>query len=153
MGYLPLHAVLRNLTATAQTATVAVEYPSGAGAGLDRRSNSPSRGGRAGCSPPVAPQASVMIDVGMLKAEQTPDAEGNVIPDLEEEGGVEISSPKGYAQWLTVVVSAAFYNPHRGTCGCICINCNGYSNPAVLASPFTGGGEGQHAVAHTHDLL
>jgi len=36
-----------------------------------------------------------------------------------------------------VVVSAAFYNPHRGTCGCICINCNGYSNPAVLASPFT----------------
>ena len=85
----------------------------------------------------LAPQASTMIDVGMLKMEQTPDASGNVIPDLEEEGGVEISSPKGHAQWLTVVVSAAFYNPHRGTCGCICINCNGYSNPAVVASPFT----------------
>ncbi len=85
----------------------------------------------------LAAQASSTIDVGRLKMDQTPDASGNVIPDLEEEGGVEISSPKGHAQWMTVVVSAAFYNPHRGTCGCICIYCNGYSNPEVAADPFT----------------
>ncbi|HXJ93050.1 MAG TPA: hypothetical protein VMT20_09225 [Terriglobia bacterium] len=85
----------------------------------------------------LAPQASTMIDVGMLKMELTPDAGGNVIPELEEEGGVEISSPKGHAQWMTVVVSAAFYNPHRGTCTCTCVYCNGYSNPEVAANPFT----------------
>ena len=90
----------------------------------------------------LAAQASTMIDVAMLKAGQTPDATGNPIPEMEEEGSIAISNPKGNAAWMTVVASGAFYNPHKGTCNCQCVYCVGYSGPDVAVDPFTVGVRG-----------
>ncbi len=84
----------------------------------------------------LAPQASTTIDIGMLIAMRQPDQDGNLIPAYVQEGGVVFSNPKGKAEWMSLVVSGAFYNPRKGTCGVTCIVCYGYSGASVVASPF-----------------
>jgi len=56
-----------------------------------------------------------MIDIGMLISMAQPDANGNLIPNYMQEGSVVFSNPKGRAQWMTLAVCGAFYNPPRGT--------------------------------------
>jgi hypothetical protein len=63
----------------------------------------------------LAAQASTMIDIGMLISMAQPDANGNLIPNYMQEGSVVFSNPKGRAQWMTLAVCGAFYNPPRGT--------------------------------------
>ena len=81
-------------------------------------------------------QASTMIDVGMLISMAQPDAHGNLIPTYMQEGSVVFSNPKGPAEWMTLAVCGAFYNPRKSTCAPVCTYCNGYSGWAVAANPY-----------------
>jgi hypothetical protein len=84
----------------------------------------------------LAAQASTTIDVGMLIAMGQPDANGNLIPSYIQEGSAVVSNPKGPAQWMTVAVCAAFYNPRKATCGGpYCIDCYGFDDEEVLLDP------------------
>jgi hypothetical protein len=83
----------------------------------------------------LAAQASMSIGVGMLIAMAQPDANGNLIPNYIQEGSVVFSNPKGRAQWMTLAVCGAFYNPVKATCGETCVCCYGYSGPEVTPSP------------------
>jgi hypothetical protein len=56
-----------------------------------------------------------MIDIGMLISMSQPDANGNLIPNHVQEGSVVFSNPKGRAQWMTVAVCGALYNPRKAT--------------------------------------
>ena len=85
----------------------------------------------------LAAQASTMIDIGMLIAMAQPDANGNLIPSYIQEGSVVFSNPKGRAQWMTLAVCGAFYNPVKATCGETCVFCYGYSDPEVTPSSFS----------------
>jgi hypothetical protein len=81
-------------------------------------------------------QASTTIDIGMLIAMGQPDANGNLIPSYIQEGSAVVSNPKGLAQWMTVAVCAAFYNPRKATCGGpYCIDCYGFDDEVVLLDP------------------
>ncbi len=84
----------------------------------------------------LAAQASTTIDIGMLIAMRQPDANGNLIPNYIQEGSVVFSNPKGRAQWMTLAVCGAFYNPRKATCGEYWTNCEGYSEFDVEADPF-----------------
>jgi len=66
-----------------------------------------------------------------------PDANGNLIPNYIQEGSVVFSNPKGRAQWMTVAVCGALYNPRKATCEEICTECDGYSAFAVVENPYT----------------
>jgi hypothetical protein len=88
-----------------------------------------------------------MVDVAMLLAEQQPDANGNLFSGNIQEGSVSFSNPKGNAEWMTFVVSGAFYNPRKGTCVCQCGYCVGYSGPQVAVDPFTVGVTSTHQLA------
>jgi hypothetical protein len=90
----------------------------------------------------LAAQASTMIDIGMLIAMAQPDANGNPIPNYIQEGSVVFSNPKGRAQWMTLAVCGAFYNPRKATCGEYCTDCYGYSQPEVLVCPYSVGVNG-----------
>jgi hypothetical protein len=85
----------------------------------------------------LAAQASTMIDIGMLIAMGQPHANGNLIPNYIQEGSVVFSNPKGRAQWMTLAVCGAFYNPVKATCGEWWTYCYGYSDPEVTPSPFS----------------
>jgi len=85
----------------------------------------------------LAAQASTMIDIGMLIAMAQPDANGNLIPNYIQEGSVVFSNPKGRAQWMTLAVCGAFYNPRKATCGEYWDDCYGYGDPEVEADPFS----------------
>jgi hypothetical protein len=85
----------------------------------------------------LAAQASTMIDIGMLIAMGQPDANGNLIPNYIQEGSVVFSNPKGRAQWMTLAVCGAFYNPRKATCGEYWIDCYGYSDETVSPSSFS----------------
>jgi hypothetical protein len=86
----------------------------------------------------LAAQASTTIDIGMLIAMGQPDANGNLIPSYVQEGGAVVSNSKGPAEWMTVAVCAAFYNPRKATCGGVyCVMCEGFAGPEVLANPFS----------------
>ena len=78
-----------------------------------------------------------MIDVGMLIAMAQPDANGNLIPNYIQEGSVVFSNPKGRAQWMTLAVCGAFYNPRKATCGEWCEYCYGYCDAEVTPDPFS----------------
>jgi hypothetical protein len=52
----------------------------------------------------------------MLISMAQPDANGNLIPSYIQEGSVVFSNPKGRAQWMTLAVCGAFYNPQKATC-------------------------------------
>ncbi len=74
-------------------------------------------------------QASTMIDMMMLIGSQRPDANGNVIPASVQQGSAVFSSAKGEAEWMTLVVSGAVYNPKTATCGSLsCTTCDGFSD-------------------------
>jgi len=73
----------------------------------------------------LAAQASTSIDICMLISMSQPDANGNLIPNYIQEGSVVFSNPKGRAEprtvrygaeWMTVAVCGAFYNPRKATC-------------------------------------
>ena len=91
----------------------------------------------------LAAQASTMIDIGMLIDMRQPDANGNLIPNYVEEGSAVISNPKGRAQWMTVAVCGAFYNPRKATCAPVCTYCHGYCDFEVEADPFSVGVNGK----------
>ena len=81
-------------------------------------------------------QASSTIDIAMLIAMGQPDANGNLIPSYIQEGSAVVSSSKGRAEWMTVAVCGAFYNPRKATCGGIyCISCEGFIDALVLPNP------------------
>jgi hypothetical protein len=82
-------------------------------------------------------RASTSIDIGMLIAMGQPDANGNLIPNYIQEGSAVFSNPKGRAEWMTVAVCGAFYNPRKATCGTYWVNCYGYSGPEVALNPFS----------------
>jgi len=55
-----------------------------------------------------------------------PDANGNLIPSYIQEGSAVVSNPKDWAEprtvrygaeWMTVAVCGAFYNPRKSTSG------------------------------------
>jgi len=71
-----------------------------------------------------------------------PDANGNLIPDYMQEGSAVISNPKGRAEWMTVAVCGAFYNPRKATCAPVCIYCYGYNTYVVVATSFSVGVNG-----------
>ena len=74
----------------------------------------------------------------MLIAIRPPDANGNLIPSYIQEGSAVVSNPKGRAEWMTVAVCGAFYNPRKATCGGLYwIYCYGFSGAEVLADPFS----------------
>jgi hypothetical protein len=85
----------------------------------------------------LAAQASTTIDIGMLIAMAQPDANGNLIRNYIQEGSVVFSNPKGGAQWMTLAVCGAFYNPLKATCGEWWTYCYGYCDPEVTPSPFS----------------
>jgi hypothetical protein len=86
----------------------------------------------------LAAQASTTIDIGMPIAMGQPDANGNLIPNYIQEGSAVFSNPKGRAQWMTLPVCGAFYNPRKATCGTTYwVYCYGYSGPEVALNPFS----------------
>ncbi len=85
----------------------------------------------------LAAQASTTIDIGMLIAMRQPDANGSLIPNYIQEGSVVFSNPKGRAQWMTLAVCGAFYNPRKATCGEWWTYCYGYCDAEVTPNPFS----------------
>ncbi len=85
----------------------------------------------------LAAQASTTTDIAMLIDMRQPDANGNLIPNYVQEGSAVISNPKGRAQWMTVAVCGAFYNPRKATCAPVCTYCYGYCDFEVEADPFS----------------
>jgi hypothetical protein len=55
---------------------------------------------------------------GSVQAQVTSvESYGNLIPNYIQEGSAVFSSPKGRAEWTTLAVCGAFYNPRKATCG------------------------------------
>jgi hypothetical protein len=75
-----------------------------------------------------------------------PHANGNLIASYIQEGSVMFSTPKGRTQWMTLAACGAFYNPRKATCGEYWVDCYGYTDPQVVANPFSG------AVSYTTPL-
>lgn len=82
----------------------------------------------------LAPQASTMIDIGMLIMNRVPGADGKIIPPGIEEGsvsfdstGTDLTTPDHRVR-MTIVISGGLFNVATATCGETCTYCNGYSN-------------------------
>jgi len=82
-------------------------------------------------------QASTMIDLAMLIAEQQPDPDGNLIPSGIQEGSVSFSNADGMTEWMSLVVSGGIFNVQAATCGSTCIYCCGFSSPRIEPNPLT----------------
>ena len=82
----------------------------------------------------LAPQASTMLDVGMLIMEKTRDIDGLIIPSNVREGGASFDSAghdsNAYdgKKRVTAVIAGGLFNTENATCGMVCTYCNGYSN-------------------------
>ena len=71
----------------------------------------------------LAPQASTMIDVGMLIREKTPDSKGHIIPPNIQEGSAGIANANDHA-FTSLVMAGGTYNVINATCGTDCLqNC------------------------------
>lgn len=92
----------------------------------------------------LEPQASTMIDINMLKMEQTPDAKGNTFREDAAAGNVFFANAKP-ATWMTLAESAGAFNVQTGTCGELCGNCcefqgNFWVTPSDATLTVGGGG-------------
>ncbi len=83
----------------------------------------------------LEPQASTLIDMATLIAEQQPDGEGNVIPSNIQEGSAQFASAKGRSEWITLVIAGGIYNVANATCGSSCITCCGVSGFTISPNP------------------
>jgi hypothetical protein len=93
----------------------------------------------------LAPGASTMIDVGMLRREGMPDASGNLLPPGVEDGsamlepaaaGVPgkngmIKVPKSGPAEMEVAVSMGIFNAQTATCCTCCTSCCVFTCPGV----------------------
>ncbi len=84
----------------------------------------------------LGPQASTMIDMAMLIAENKPDSDGNVIPSSIQEGSAQFASAKGRTETISLIIAAGIYNVSNATCGGGCINCCGGSNFGISPNPI-----------------
>jgi hypothetical protein len=91
----------------------------------------------------LAPQASTMLDVGMLIMEKTRDIDGLIIPSNIREGSASFDSAghdsNAYdgKKRVTAVIAGGLFNTANATCGMVCTYCNGYSNFGLSPSSAT----------------
>jgi len=76
----------------------------------------------------LGPQASTMIDMAMLIAENKPDPEGHLIPPNIQEGSAQFASANGRNEMINVAIAGGIYNVSTATCIGDCIWCCGVSN-------------------------
>ncbi|TAN24000.1 MAG: hypothetical protein EPN33_04050 [Acidobacteria bacterium] len=99
----------------------------------------------------LAPGASTMVDVGMLRAEGMPDRKGNLLPAEANSGSAMLEPagipapnrqgviimPKSGIPVMTVAVSTGVFNAQEATCSVYCGRCCAYGNQVVTTSAST----------------
>jgi len=105
---------LWNPTAAAQDILVTFYYGDGSG-----KYNLPVH---------LGPQASIMIDMAMLIAENRPDPDGHLIPSNIHEGSAQFASANGRNETINLAIAGGIYNVSTATCIGGCISCCGVSN-------------------------
>jgi hypothetical protein len=95
----------------------------------------------------LAPGASTMVDIGMLRQEGMPDASGNLLPPEVADGSAMVEPaaagvpgkngmievPASGPAQMQVAVSVGVFNPQTATCCGMCIYCCFYTNPEVAS--------------------
>lgn len=81
-------------------------------------------------------EGSAMVDVNMLKMEQTPDAQGKTFREDAGEGSLSFANAKP-ASWMTLIASGGTFNVQTATCGDTCIQCCGDDPTSFFVSPTT----------------
>jgi hypothetical protein len=85
----------------------------------------------------LAARATQTLNISDLIENQTPDADGDIIPESIHEGSAKIAGSAADNQEILVAVDAGVYNVKKATCGEECWDCDGADDASVTPSPFT----------------
>jgi hypothetical protein len=85
----------------------------------------------------LGPQASTMIDMAMLIAENKPDPDGHLIPSNIREGSTQFANANGRNEMMTVAIAGGIYNVSTATCISDCIWCCGVGNFGISPNPLS----------------
>jgi len=102
----------------------------------------------------LAPYATANLDVKELIADQSPDAEGHVIPANAMEGNFVFRAAAHVHSELSLNVNVGIFNVVKGTCYYGTIWCAGYTGLAISPSPISltvGGGTLQLSALGIYD--
>lgn len=84
----------------------------------------------------LGPKSTHMFNISEIVNSGVPDAEGNVIPVLVNEGAAMVYGSLGENQRILVAMDSGVYNVQKATCQWYCINCNGETSAWASPDPF-----------------